>query len=269
MIIILPSALCFAANLILGNGFWVILGNVLIFWISVVFALSLLGKKLKDLGVLYLSVFSLLPLFHLPGRQTAVVFMVLLIILLLNLSLKVRVKWPIFLVLIISSAFLSLYLNNLVRFPFTFQSELIIFTERWGNQAILEMKNQALYLPFPLRGLVFNRAVYLYSLLANLAEFFNIKNFSEVIFIGNLYPLIGGVVNSFKRKVELKPYLFFFLLPVVIANGLSRFTDNQNTFLLLSPIILVFCFLGLEKINKRIYFLLLVLSLIIYTSPLK
>ncbi len=131
------------------------------------------------------------------------------------------------------------------------------------------MQKEALYIPYRIRLLIFNNSVYLYVILSKFTDLFMIKNISNTMLLANLYPLVKGIVLFIKSSDKKRaPIMLSFLLISFIAVT-SRAIDIFNTFLLLSPFLVYFILLGIGFVNKKLYFLLFIVSILLINSPLK
>jgi hypothetical protein len=236
--------------------------------LSAFFYELLTEKKLKDVKLEYLVILGSIPLFSFYPQNLKILIISIFLLTLLLIYFKFR-NITLGLLTICLVFFFALYISKIVNFPFSISKDLLIYSDRWSNQAISSLQTEALYLPYKLRYLVFNKSIYIYTLMSNIAELFTIKNICGILLLANIYPLLRGLTSYFKNRYKKGLIFYGYPLAVLLATGISRSANNTATFLLLSPYLLLFTLLGYEKINRKIYFLLIILSYFLLTSPIK
>lgn len=235
--------------------------NSLLLALSLYLFEQISGRKIHSIGFFYLSLLGILPIFnHLYDLKMLFFALSTICLFIAYLKTKFKIFLTLTVALLITGSF---YGNEIIKFPFKFQYERLIFFDRWTNQAIAQMRTEALYLPRLFRPLVFNPLVYLYLIASKISEMFMLKNLYDTLLFANLYPLFTGIVLDFKSW-DMKKFLIpVGLLLVSLSSVLSNGVDIFNTFILMSPLLLYFILLGFGKINKRLYLLLLIFSLIL------
>lgn len=260
---------CFLLNILNHGQLWIGALNTLLLTLSIFLFQNYSHQKISSIKSLYIILLGAIPLFNHYYQNYILIFFAIGIILLFLMYLKLKFKYLLTTIILLYIFVASLYAGEILKFPFSFQGDLLVFNNNWTNQAITEMQREALYIPYILRPLVFNGLVYIYVILSKTAELFMLKNLYDVLLIANLYPLFQGIISDLKfwdrRKLLIISSIFLISFTVVS----SRAVDIFNTFLLLSPFLLYFILKGFGSINKRIYLLLMVISFLIVTSPLK
>jgi len=263
-----PFILCFVLNLVNHNNIFDAISHAIILALGLLFYKLFTKEKITKIQTLYLAILGALPVYWHYISNTSVYVSVFALLLILLTQFKFKNRILAFLI-IIGSFIFSLYANNLIIFPFKFLKEMLIFSDRWTNEAISTLQKEALYLPYKIRYLVFNKSVYIYSLIANVAELFTLKNLSDILLLANIYPLLAGFIKILKTPPEDKAIFYGYIISVLLAASLTRSANNLIPFLSLSPYFLLFILTGFKEVNRKIYFLLIILSLILLTSPVK
>ncbi len=263
-----PLLICFLLNLIIHGNLLIGVLNALLLGLCLFFFQNFASKSISSIELPYLLILGVIPLFN-HNYDLVVTLLAIGLILLLLAYLRTNFKLMLIPVILLYMIASSAYANEIIRLPFVFKTDRLIFNDRWTNQALAETEKEALYLPHRLRSLVFNKSVYLYVLLSKIAELFMLKNLYEILLIANLYPLFSGLIANLKlwNKEKLGIFLSIFLIILIAVS--SNGTNTFNTFILLSPFTIYFILRGFASINKKIYFLLVILSFLIVTSPTK
>lgn len=171
------------------------------------------------------------------------------------------------LIIVIYLLFVSFYANGLIKPPFAFQTQLLIFNDDWANLYITQMKTESQYMPNIIRSLIFNPTAHFYVMLSKIAGLFTLKNLYGALLIANIYPLVRGLALDLKNWNKSKTLLIFCILLISFSMVVSRSVEINNTFLLLSPFLIYFILRGLNSVNKIIYLALFIISIVIATSP--
>ena len=270
--IIVVLLLCFSLNIVKhGNILIGILNTLLLFFsIYLYFRLSnqrLSFKSLKNLSPLFIFI-APIPLF-IQNQDIYIILLAIGINLLILCYLATRFKKTLVLVISFYILFACFYANGIIKLPFSIQSDLLIFTDDRVNLYISQMQKEALYMPYRLRLLLFNSSVYIYVILSKLAGIFTFKNLYDGLLMVNLYPMIKCVVLDFNNWNKSKILIIYCILMISLFTVSSRTVDIFKTFTLLLPILMYFILKGLGYVNKAIYIVLFVISIVIATSPLR
>ncbi|MDO8429294.1 MAG: hypothetical protein Q7S88_01575 [Candidatus Daviesbacteria bacterium] len=265
--LVTPFILCLILNIFLHGNLLIGVLNVLILALILIFFEAFSAKKVSQIDPIYLFFLGVVPLFHQNPKHPLILFFAIGFILLLLIYTKLKFKLFLLPVIFFWILVAGFYAGEIITYPISFQSNLLVFNDNWINQAITGMQNEALYAPYPIRLLLFNGSVYLYVLASKIAELFTIKNLYNVLLLANLYPLVVGIALDIRSWEKRKRLFYLSLFGVALSIVSSRFIDNLNPFLLLSPFLIYFILLGFPSINKKIYLLLVILSLLIATSP--
>lgn len=261
--------LCFSLNIISCGSVLFGVFNSLLLTLALLFFQSYSGKKVLSIQFLLIALLGTVPLFTHYYKDIIIVFLAIGMILLFLIYTKIRFKFFLIFIIFLYIPIATLYAVEIIQLPLSFQSDWLIFNNIWTNQAIAEMQKEALYIPYSIRPIIFNKSVYLYVMLSKFTDLFTINNISNVLLLANLYPLTKGIIlylNPWDKKRSLI-ILSFFLISFIAVT--SREVDVFNTFLLLSPFLVYFILLGISSINKKVYFSLIILSYFLITSPLK
>lgn len=268
MIIIVLLLIGFLLNVINHGNLLIGILNILLLSLSIYFYLDYTSKNFGSINSPYFILIAAIPLFT-YNHDIFILFLTFGIILLLILYSNTRLKG--FLVLIIGSYLVvaSLYANGIIHLPFSLQSSRFIFSDDWNNLYISRMQNEALYMPYKLRLLIFNSSVYFYVLFSKLAGLFTFKNLYDVLLLANLYPLAKGLILDLKNWNRSKTFIILCVLIISSVTVSSRTVDIFNTFMLLAPFLMYFILRGFNFVNKITYLILFILSIVIATSPYK
>lgn len=136
------------------------------------------------------------------------------------------------------------------------------------EDAISLHQRDAQYLPFRLRSALFNSSVYIYYFFQNIARFFNLKNFYDTLLLVNLYPLILGIVQHFRTPSRKSYGLGALMCLVLLSVGLTKSPDKYQVMFASAPLWIYLAISGLPKIDRRIYWALAAITIIMVTSPI-
>ena len=261
--------LCFLLNVIVHGNLWVSFLNSLLLGLTFHFFEHFSNKTISTIKLPLLVLLVAIPIFNTNHQDTVLVILATGIAMLYILYIRVKFKALIIFTILIYILIAGLYAGEVIGFPFAIHKERLIFNNNRVNNLIADTQNSALYLPYNLRPLIFNSSIYLYSMLATAAEFFLIKNISSALLLANLYPLFKGLILDLKywNGGKMLICLGIFLIPFVTVS--SRSINTFNIYLLMSPLLVYFILQGLNLINKKIYLILILISLFLITSPLK
>ncbi len=266
MIVALLLSLNFSLNLILHRDISVGVLNTLLLFLSVYFYLNFSAQKLRDVKSPYLILLGGIPLFTYHFDLFILSLAVGAALLLVG-NTVIRFKIPLIVAIFAYFTLASLYMNGTLKLPFIFSGELLIFFDDKAAPYIPLMQKQALYLPHKIRDLVFGDLVYLSVMLSKAAGLFTLKNLYDVLLVANLYPLTQGLISDLKTWNKSKTIIITVILLVSLLSSLSRGVHIFNVFIILSPFFLYFILRGFSSINKTVYVILFILSLIIAASP--
>ncbi len=260
---------CFSLNIVSHGSILLGAFNTLLLGLVLLFFQNFSGKKILSIQFPFIVLLGTMPLFTHYYKDILIVFFAIGIILLFLIYIKVRFKFFLIFTIFLYISIATLYAGEIIRLPLSFQSDWLIFSNTWTNQAIAGMQKEALYIPYSIRPIIFSKSAYLYVMLSRFTDLFMINKISNVLLLANLYPLVKGIIlylNPWDKKRSLI-ILSFFLISFIAVT--SRAIDVFNIFLLLSPFLVYFILLGIGSINKRVYFSLIILSFFLVTSPLK
>lgn len=259
---------CFLLNI--ANHGSVITGILNIFFLSLIllFYQSFSNRKLSLVDPICFMLLGIIPIFIHKLVDIKVIFLAIGLVFLMIFYLKTKINFLIS-AIFLYSIIIALYTGQIINPPFSFQSDRLISSDNWTNLAIKRMQDEALYMPYTFRLIIFNGSVYLYVVLSKLVELFMIGNLATALLIANIYPLVKGIILELKSFDKRKFLMIFGMLLISFTIVLSRSVDVFNTFYLLAPFLIYFIIQGLYLVNKKIYLTLIIFSIFIMTSPSK
>lgn len=265
--------LCFSLNIIRHGDILIGGLNTFLLFLSILFYLQFSKQKilaLKSFRFISPLVFLIgaIPLFSYNYDLFVILLAIGVCFLLLLCLVGNRFKKILIFITLLYMIIASFYVNGLIKLPFSLQSNHFIFSDEWIKLYILQMQNEALYVPFKLRLLIFNSSIYLFILFSKMANLYIFKNLYELLLIANLYPLAQGLILDLKEWSRAKTLMVFCMLLVSLITVISRRIEIFNAFSLLAPFLIYFILRGFKVMNKIIYLGLFVLSIVIATSPL-
>lgn len=264
---IISSFLSFALNLLFDHNLSVSLLNCLTLGLSVYLFQNYLASK-KSLFNIFLTVsLGLIPLFYYLPANKLIAYLPLFSLGLFYLYRKLPKKYGIIIFWGLFLFFGNFYSGEIIKYPFNIQHSQLIFNSPEVNYNMHRHQQDALFIPYKARLLVYSQLVYVYALLTNLFNFLNLKNLSDILLIANLYPLFVGIHNIFKHKNIFRSFILTAFLVTALTAGIDRSTDKFQSLYLLGPIFIYLILYGAQTINKKLYFTLWILSLFISISP--
>src|SRR3989344_3589019 len=262
---------CFLLNLINHGNILTGILNTLLLFLSILFYLKFSYQKLPSIkSLIFISPLLIfiagIPIFT-HSYNIFIVLLALGLFLLLLLYSGSNYKKILTFVILFYVLAASFYANGLIQLPFSPQIDRFIFSDDWIKLYINQMQNEALYIPYKIRLLVFNGSIYFYILLSKMASLFIFKNLYDLLLIANLYPLVQGIIIDLKDWNKSKTLIILPIFFISFITVVSRTIDIFNAFILLSPFFVYFILKGMPSINKIIYLLLYVFSLVMVFSP--
>ncbi len=175
----------------------------------------------------------------------------------MNVCLKLLLILTLVSVIFFGGLFTTRVINN----DFSIDRVKLITDMPSIKDGIFQHQQDALYVPYKIRLIIFNKSVYVYKVLRNIANFWSLNNINKVILLANIYPIILGLKElSLKRKdVFWVSVLGLFAGSVVI--GLNKMVDARVATWFMLPIFGYLAFKGFSKINFKTYMFLLFFSL--------
>ena len=269
--VIAALLLSFSLNIINHGNILIGILNTLLLFFSIYFFLKFSHQKLSFIKFPYLAspliiLIGAIPLFT-RANDIFIIFIAIGISLLTLFYLSTKFKKISIIIIVIYLLFAGFYASGLIKPPFSFQTNLLIFNDDWTNLYITQMKTESQYMPYIIRTLIFNPAAHFYVMLSKIAGLFTLKNLYDALLIANIYPLIKGLTLDLKNWNKSKKLIIFCILLISLSVVVSRSVEITNTFILLSPFLIYFILRGLNSVNKIIYIVLFVISIVIATSP--
>ncbi|GEM_PF-4745887 len=138
----------------------------------------------------------------------------------------------------------------------------------WGKPDLLTqtqlMRNQALYLPYPLRFLIFSPyLIYPYQVLKTAAGLLSPFQLTTFLSIVNLYLISLGLYHHLRRPDHNDRISIIFISTTLFIAGTNRSPDNFDSFYPLLPFLLYYLRLGVPQASSRTIFILTLASLLI------
>lgn len=177
------------------------------------------------------------------------------------LKTSIMVVWLIFLFIG------NLYVSEVINFPFDIQESQLIFNSPEINYHIKRHQEDALYLPYKIRQLVYSSPVFFYASISNFFDLITIKNISDILLLANVYPLFLGLYEITSERNRLRNFILLSFLITLITTGIDRSADKFQSLYLLFPMFIYLIFLGYKKVDKKLYISLFILSIFILISP--
>lgn len=265
MITFIVSFLSIIFNLYNHQDIIVSLLNSLILGLSVYWFQKKLNISRSAFNIFLIISLSLIPLFYYFPTKIYFFFLPLFSLGFFYFYRLLPKKY----VILIYGLFLllgNLYFSEIIKYPFRIQTEQLIFNSPEVNYNIHRHQQDALFIPYKARLIIYSKLIYVYAFLTNLFSFLNLKNLSDVLLIANLYPLFVGIYNIFKQKNEFTNICITTFAVTALTLGIDRSTDKFQIFLS-GPAIIFLILSGTRMINKKLYFALWILSIFIYISP--
>lgn len=210
---------------------------------------------------------GLIPLFKYSPNGSPLSLLPLLSVGIISLYKYFPKKWVIVL-WILFLFFGNFYSNGIIKYPFIIQSSQLIFNSPEVNYNMYRHQQDALFIPYKARLLVYSQLIYIYAFLTNLFDFLNLKNLFNVLLIANIYPFFTGIFTLVKQKLRYRGICLTAFLITALTTGIDRSAESFKSLYLLGPIFIYLTLLGAQTINKKIYIVLWFISLFLITSQI-
>lgn len=264
--IILASFLSLILNLLFHQNLFVALLNCLTLGLTAYLFQSYLNLQKSFFNIFIIVSLGLIPLFYyLPANA----FFSFLPLFSLGFFYLYRIL-PKGYVIIIFGLFLLLgnsYSGEIIKFPFSIQYSQLIFNSPEINYNMSRHQQDALFIPYKARLLVYSKLIFFYASLNNLFNFLNLKNLADILLIANLYPLFVGSYKIFRQKNGFRIICFIAFLITALTSGIDRSADKFQSLYLIGPIFIYLIILGTQTVNKKLFFAFCFLTLFIFISP--
>lgn len=149
---------------------------------------------------------------------------------------------------------------------FNIHRSLLVLSNNYF-ESTANMQNEAIYLPYRLRFIIFNNYHFLYLMLSRMVSVLSMYNLYSALLIANLYPLVLGVYKTIVENLRLTVPFLINILTISVIYAVSRHQDFFSSLLLVSPFILYFILVGMKYVSVKYYAILLAASYLVYTSP--
>ena len=264
LVIFLSWFFCLSLNLLSHNGLIFAFYNSLIY----AFTLILVARNKQEVSKISLAVIFLLPfvpLYRFVPANPIVYFYLFFGLSLMFIATKIRKAGYFFvligLVAILESALIS---NGVFVSSFIPSSERLIWSNSETNRLIAEHKRDAVFIFYRLRPVFFNKGAYAYTFFSKISELFTLRNIQDTLLIANLYPLAYGLHISFlKRKRLLNKAVLMGFAVTLFASGINKSPDKFNSLFVAAPFIGYLIALGFSRVDKKLYTMIFVISIIL------
>lgn len=264
--IIFSSGLSVILNIFYHHNLFISLSNSLTLGFSAYFFQNYLTSKKSLFNILVLVSLGAIPLFYYKPTAWFVALLPLSTLGFFYLCNRELPKRYLIIALGLFLFFGNLYSSEVIKYPFNIQHSQLIFNYPEVNYNMYRHQQDALFIPYKARLLVYSQLIYVYALLTNLFDFLNLKNLSDILLIANIYPLFVGIHNIFKQKNIFRSILLTAFLITALTAGINRSADRFQSLYLLGPVFIYLILLGAQTINKKLYITLWILSLFIFIS---
>jgi len=153
------------------------------------------------------------------------------------------------------------FTTRVVSKDFSFDGVKLITDMPSIRDSIKQHQKDARYVPYRVRLLVFNNSVYVYQILRNIANFWNLDNINKIMLGGNFYPLILGLKLLWLRQRDWFWICVGGLMAGSIVVGLNKMVDVRAASWFMLPILGYLIVKGLEEVRWKTYAILMVVSL--------
>jgi hypothetical protein len=263
------TSACFFLNIFTHHNIQYAFYNSLLLGTSLLMV-NLATNKLTGLIPVFIIVTSLIPLFHfIPNNPIIYIFIYTYLTLWLIASKFTKVRNIFIAVGFVSLLWGTLISNNILTFPSILNRDRLIFNDRVSQEKISYHQKDARYVPYRVRLILFNKSINIYSFFSSIFHFLTLKNLYDTLLLANIYPLVVGVIQACKNRTRsFNGNTLLALLLTFMIVGLNRSPDKFNSLFIAAPLFLYLIYLGLQKINKNIYIVLFIFSLILATNPI-
>lgn len=261
----IPSSISLILNLISHHNFSVSILNSLTLGLSIYLAQKYLSQRASVFNTFLVISLGLMPLFYYIPKETYFSLLPLFSLIFLYFAKK-----NIGAVIILFGLFLligNIYLSEIVKYPFKIQYTQLIFNTPEINYNIFKHQQDALFIPYQARLMIYSKLTFIYALLINLFNSLTLKSLSDTLLIANLYPLFIGVYDILRQKSKLTYLYVAAFLITALTVGIDRSTDKFQSVYLLGPMLIFLILLGARRVNKKIFLSLWILSFFIFIAP--
>lgn len=264
--------LTFIINFLPNHNLLTSVANSLTLSLSIYLFRDYLDKKSPIFNILALISFCIIPLFYYQPKFSIISLLPLSSLGFFYISSKISGKasnlkkalillWILFLILSNS------YSGEVIKPPFQIETSQLIFNSPEINYNIKRHVQDALYIPYKIRQIIYSDLVFPYAILTNFFDFLNLKNLMDGLFIANLYPLFIGFYKFIKQKFEFRNLCLSAFLITILISGIDRSPDKFQSLYMLGPVFIYLIILGIGSINRKVYGLLWALGLFILLTP--
>jgi len=278
---LVPFLTCLIFNLLQKHTLIISFANSLILASSILFFVNAIDRSISKIILKekrYWLAFGCLGLMPIYSQVLDVSFYIKLIILFFLLTFFVRFKSKfsqLFLIIIfIFAAFLSLSKLNVlsfttspIRINFSDNAALTSRKVVSENELVLQemRKNLMIYgvvTKYRITTIIYNDLFLYYPVLVNAMGFLSASSFYNSFLIANLYPFIFGLV-SFSSELKNKHAITFGFTAFLATIGIYIYNSNTKVFFFFLPIFVSLILLGLTKVKLKVYYPLLIFSILI------
>jgi len=264
--VVLSAALCLLVNLFNGNSTRGAVVNALLFlgYLGIYYQInpSFPGRKL-------IPFLALMPIFSFQYKDSLVYLLETFILLIFYLMAKIKTlsfRFGLGVVLILICFYASFFSSGVVSWPVKVDRERLLYPQHLLQLEIERQQKESLYLPYPLRFIIFSDlTAYGYLFLANLFTFLSFENLYRSLLLVNVYFLIAGLlrIKEMKKSVVI-PVFLCWAVSLTVA-GLIKTPDTMSVLSVSRGAWLLAVLQGISSAGKtrRLYLPLWLLSLLL------
>lgn len=262
---ILSALLSFILNLFYHHNLLAALLNSLTLSLSVYFFQSYLTSKKSPFNTILIISLGTIPLFYYKPTDWIISLLSLSILGFFYLYRKYSSRY----LIIIGGLILflgNLYSGGIIKYPIKLEYSQLIFHSPEINFNLEKHQQDALFIPYQARLIVYSKLIYIYALLTNLFNFLTLINLADILLIANLYPFFIGISKIFKLEKSFRKIFLTTFSIAALTIGIDRSTDKFQSLYLLGPIFIILILIGAQTINKKKYIALWFFSLFLLIS---
>jgi hypothetical protein len=284
-IIAIPSIVCFVFNLLQKHALDVSLFNSILLALSVLFFKnivkenSLFNALKKPQFYIILIGLGFMPIYSLVLDTNYYISLTVIFSLFLLTAFTNKYIRVLTVAVLILSTFLSLKNLEVMGISFKpipkieFSDNTALISKKKLDACQLTLKqmrtNFLLFniASFRKTNIFYNDSFCYFPVLVNAATFFSPSSFYNAFLIVNIYPFILGLL-SFDKKFKNSFFVKLGFLLFLLTAGIYIYNNNVKIFLFFLPMFMSLILLGVQKVNIKIYNLLLLVSVaLLFLTP--
>lgn len=152
-----------------------------------------------------------------------------------------------------------LWTTKVINGNLSYDSVKTIFDVTFISDSVTQHQRDAVYLPYRMRLIFFNKSIYLFQILRNIFNFWTLSNINSTILLANLYPIYLGFKDIYNKRYY--GICWMLLLFGSIAIGINKMVDARSAVIFLLPLFCLLFWWGMRKTNWKLYSIFLIISL--------